>query len=383
MFISNFWRRASTPKSDSIQSIGRVTPLIEQGQVRPSYLIRGTFGNLLIVGELSQTQIAIITTLGGVKYSIPSENTLGVLKVCEHLFTKFGARILSDDSIDVAAPIISHSLRAQALEGTSLLTEKYKESDTNESILSIWVREERFHYPSTINQTDSLGLPQRWQTDYSLLCSHLKQQKKLLHVLDNLKDKFDQSRVLAFFSKRMLCIAVYDDFDYDRIDYDTLSPTARSELRTILISSGASALSASNYIFEDIEIKLLKSPRSLSSPVTEGLTTPLNAIYILTPTQLAAHILSSHSPSVAELMDLASILPFNLTKLIDRDLCKGHLDTSQILVLRNVIQSSGEFYRKRRQKGIKGTRAYSSKNESDPMDESELIDESEPTDESQ
>lgn len=166
---------------------------------------------------------------------------------------------------------------------------------------------------------------------------------------------FQSKRILAFPSVDLLSIAIYDDFDYDRIDYDTLSPSARSTLREVLKDNEATEVRAGHYRWRGVTIRILKSPRSLSSPSLEGLDPRQDVIFLLTPTQLAARILSLETSGEDDIIELAKNLPFNLDKLKSQVQFAQRIHPELGQRLRKELYQCGEFYRLRRQRGILGS----------------------------
>ena len=118
-------------------------------------------------------------------------------------------------------------------------------------------------------------------------------------------------------------IAFYDDVEFERNDFEVLSPISRMQLQTLLVEAGYKRCMGGIYSHQHAvrapEFFILPPPRSLMS----GLLDMFNArgheqTVILTPTQQAALIIGSGRDDKNErLLVLAQSLPINRRKLID------------------------------------------------------------------
>ncbi|MEE2643975.1 MAG: hypothetical protein VYD19_03475 [Myxococcota bacterium] len=344
---------ASAQPQRQISRYGRISVLLDQGTSRPSYFVRGSFGNYLLLSPLSEALAGQLSGLGGVKYTIPLWRDEETLRCCERLFKRYGAQVVTAAPLEVQAPMLSLEEIPQHAEQLKVQLAQGEGEETWTPHVELSIGKFKLHYPAAAPAEGSLALPRWWEADTGTLATFLSRQSKLAQVYHKLLKLLSRDRVLAFPAPEHLAVAIYDDFSYDRIDYDTLSPSARKTLSELLIAGGAEQKSALRFHLDDVELRFLKSPRSLSSPVLEGLTVGEDVIYLLTPTQLAAKLMSEPERSPESLRLLAKALPVNLEKLCASSKLpkfkRAERDT-----LREALAESGEYYRRRRQRGIRG-----------------------------
>jgi hypothetical protein len=69
---------------------------------------------------------------------------------------------------------------------------------------------------------------------------------------------------------------------------------------------------------------------------------------------MAAFIIEDSESRPSELIELARNLPFNLDKLLSMKRQGSLFGRMDLTHLRRILSESGEYYRKRRQRGIRG-----------------------------
>jgi len=335
-----------------------VTVFFDGFQGVPTYLLRGIFGNYLLLGDFREDYLKHIQDRGGVKLIVPLRNTEAIHRWCERLFTVFGARVILDVEAEINAPVVTP-------EDLTPQSEVFAVKDPEKGIFSqgdscsiasfeLRVKEDFFEYPCTGFSENRISLPATWKGDSESLSQFLDQQWRFYEAYGNLLEHFRKEGFLFHPCARNLSVAFYDDFEYDRIDFDTLSPETRRTLSRSLLDCGATQKRGVEFDYGGVPIRLLKAPRTLSSPVCEGMSYAKDALYLLTPTQMAASLIDDPMAKPAELYELASLLPFNLPKLRAASELSSRWQAVGLQKLKSVLAESGRFYHRRRQKGIRG-----------------------------
>ena len=337
-----------------------ITRARTETQKEPSYLVRGLFGNYLFLADLDAALIPSIGELGGVKYVIPLRLDEGVRQGCERVFKRFGAHVLCQESFEVDAPRVdpsawpAHAERCKIEYPNFSSAEEGRPDGRKRIVCAFSLKGAQIEYPLATLRSGRTALPATWPGDSRSLAHFLAAQPTLCEAYEVLTALFEKENVLVHRSPRHLAFAIYDDCEYDLIDYDTMDPDTRRTLSTLLSENGATQKRGGQFEFQGADLRMLKSPKTLSSPVIEGLSLTKDAIYLLTPTQLAALIAQDPESHPEELATLAQALPYNLEKLLltkeQLPLLK-HVDRAR---LRTILRQCGAFYRARRQRGIRG-----------------------------
>ncbi|WP_086933946.1 hypothetical protein [Agarilytica rhodophyticola] len=118
-------------------------------------------------------------------------------------------------------------------------------------------------------------------------------------------------------------ISVFDDLHYDRSDLDVMAPGMRRYVKNKLESIGFAQISGCRFKNEvyDIVCEMPKLNVKGASPfdATNYIKKREYDLFIMTPTQLAAHYIDSleHAEAVEKIMNLVHKHPVNLFKIMD------------------------------------------------------------------
>ena len=172
-----------------------------------------------------------------------------------------------------------------------------------------------------------------------------------------------QPRLVIFPHCATRSLIAFDDIEFERHDYEGLSPLQRQQLHNTMLQVGFERKSGHIYSGHGIKLALAKAPRSLGSSLDTQIPESSNTFQIVTATQ-GAYLIATQSDLnkadiSAQLVELCHNIPVNIRKLRDlnrpdnwdtaswRALCKK-LDALQ--------QETTIFYRQNRVKGLLGKR---------------------------
>ena len=172
-----------------------------------------------------------------------------------------------------------------------------------------------------------------------------------------------QPRLVIFPHSATRSLIAFDDIEFERHDYEGLSPLQRQQLHNTMLQVGFERKSGHIYSGHGIKLALAKAPRSLGSSLDPHIPKSSNIFQVVTATQ-GAYLIATQSDvdkaDISEqLVELCHNIPVNIRKLNDlnrpdnwdtaswRALCKK-LDSIQ--------QETSLFYRKNRVKGLLGKR---------------------------
>ena len=285
-------------------------------------LLKGKYGNYLFGGiDASQPEIKdLIRGIGGVKYQFPLVSGFKYDHLPIRLFKVFGSQMIT----------MSKQLYSQFAD--KLPCFDYQERSFTDLAVKVINHEEyklgiRFrgkHY-----RLPALGLIDSFEFIEQILID-LKKSRYVFHYDENTNS-----------------IAFFDDIEFERNDYEVISPGVRNNFSQILGKHQFKRIEKSLYSNGANKVYITPPPRVLmSNPIDELRHCPDATCKIVTPTQMAILILEANNEEKLEdLISLASVLPFNMKKL------ETHLR-------RNKFQMNPEVFAKIKQQQFKCLKFY-------------------------
>ena len=173
----------------------------------------------------------------------------------------------------------------------------------------------------------------------------------------SLSEFFTSRRVIHYYNPALPLIAVFDDIEFERNDFEAIGPTARSQLTKLLQEYGASQKSGQLFSMDDNEIHLVGPNRALASDPLDCVTIKDDRLTIVTPTQYWMALLEAdiEEPIRQKLaVNFAATLPFNWRKTFPASLVRWEKNSTFMKRLRAKQKNCIEHYKRRRPKGILG-----------------------------
>ena len=158
-------------------------------------------------------------------------------------------------------------------------------------------------------------------------------------------------------------IIIYDDIEFERNDYEVISPKQRIQLGFTLRNLGYKQSTGSEFEHATTGDKVImtKPPRALASDILEPDSLSPEAINIVTATQGAYQIIKSEiltkEEKVKDLETLVSAIPVNLRKLRSIDIPSEwdkHSWVELIKVLEKIQAATVKFYIRNKVRGTLG-----------------------------
>ena len=326
-----------------------------------SFLWCGTFGNYLIgLPREVEPFKPLLTAKGGVKAILLVENTENLQKVAEQLFRFTGAYLIAGDyapSWQIPSSrhhsVYHHDFQTSWLgndesgrnkwlikvQGASLLVGESSDAARVGSATEVLVLHRAIQVDD-LGQSVSIPRTELSLADFGLSVSQF----------------FKSQRVIHFFAKELPYLAVFDDIEFERNDFEVIGPTARRQLVTVLQDFGASTKAGQVFSKNGQEIALAKPNRVLASHPLDSIDTKSGRLYIVTPTQYWLALVDSDLSEEAKLgiaEDFAAVMPFNWRKV--KDSSQKCWQDSQFLTRVKAKQKiCVDHYRSRRPRGVLG-----------------------------
>ena len=255
-------------------------------------LLRGKFGNYLFGTadpDLADVK-ALIEAVGGIKYQFPLASSAAYDHLPVRLFKVFGSQLIAMNE------------KFYTVFCGKLPCFHYKEriftdltvDITNQKVLKLGIR--------------FRGRPYRL-TEMGVIES--------LNFLEQIISDLNKYRYVFHYDENTNSIAFFDDIEFERNDYEVISPGVRKNFAQILGKHAFSHLGKGLFSNGVDKVYVSPPPRVLmSGPIDSLKLCPDAAIKIVTPTQMAILILEAENEEkISDLINLARVLPFNLKKL--------------------------------------------------------------------
>lgn len=371
-----FGTKAPEPKSCTIEITERCLCLAEisdSGDFNLSFLFIGSYGNYLVGAPRDyETFDRIFYNKGGVKYGFPLSLCAQEARGFEALFRRYGLSVVTERNLNWQLPtlhpnmaaindlkfdVFSHAglpgLRCES-QGRALIFHDLILADGQSLIFAQSESQGQGKTLEHFHKNGDILIPSRFRgsaidlagclagecqveekpfdmfvTDQSAkgLPSISQMEKESATSIElsisDITAKLKNERFIFNHDQVTNTIAFYDDVEFERNDFEVLSPVSRMQLQTLLVEAGYKRCTGGIYTHQHArkapEFFILPPPRSLMS----GLLDMFNArgheqTVILTPTQQAALISgSAREDKNQRLLVLAKNLPINQRKLSD------------------------------------------------------------------
>ncbi len=343
----------------SFENLDKGVMLIKQQNLfntQLAFWFKGSYGNF-IIGTPKPTDelIAKIKELGGVFRIIPWDSFFGSDQLT--MFNRFGAYYITSEKEaqnEQLVPVLSW--KESPIVGVKI---KKFSSSTGKNLFSFeW------------NNKTYTNIPEeKLASDYFLS----DKQTILESVPEILGDREagKLNELLHTDGKKMVRVAhnahrlviLFDDIEFERNDYEVLSPKQRKQLITHLEKIGFKHKTGNKleHSISKQEVYLSKPPKALGSPIVDSYTTTSNGVNVVTATQGAFIILNASERSAEqrarEIKTLISNIPFNVKKIkmlkVPNGFSKAEWDRLMI-ELEAMQKEVVQYYRTNRVNGIIG-----------------------------
>ena len=333
---------------------------------RYTYWFQGSYGNFLVGNpEYSNELRDFLKQLGGIFRVIPFHSKLG--KAEQSLFNTFGCSFVVPQAMAekpqlvpcISAtdnPIVGVDFQQIATNGSEL---DWQFEWRDMIIVSKGFAEQRASFIADPKRVH------KW-TDATVQSSSLRhRQEKASAVLSRLWSS-DPKLILVAHDQLQALIA-YDDIEFERNDYEVLSPKQRKQLHETLVTVGYQQQSSHIYHGDNSsELHFAKAPKSLASSILDPLSnTKKDETTIVTATQGAMLIAANDQVSIqqrkTELLDLIKTIPINLKKLRAENIKSPWNQENWHDFLKSLERQQADtilHYRSNRVKGLKGRTSY-------------------------
>lgn len=187
---------------------------------------------------------------------------------------------------------------------------------------------------------------------------HIHSYKAYLTASKRLARLFTENRILFYQHPELPLIAVFDDIEFERNDYEVIGPKARWQLQKVLTElEFTRQIRAETFALDGIVVQLSPRPRSLASELADGMILEQTKIYLCTPTQYWHLLLNQPiEPSLRDqiALEMAKTLPFNFPKV--KSVTAATLDPSLIQEVQTHQRLVKVHFRAAKPKGIIGRR---------------------------
>ena len=328
---------------------------------RASFLWCGIFGNYLIgIPKNLSLFKPLLTAKGGVKAVLQVEESADYKESAEEIFSFAGAYLITGDSVP----------------GWQIPSSRHHAIYHHDFQIRWLGRDEDGHNKWFIKTQDSIllvGQPDLREEHNPELEVYLLHRKidadelnavigspdnldALTHFGVGLSEFFNAQRVIHFFEKDLPFIAVFDDIEFERNDFEVIGPTARKQLVKLLQNYGASTKGGQVFTRGPHEIALAKPNKALASHPLDSINQKRSRINIVTPTQywlalLESDLSAERKSEIAE--RFAEVMPFNWRKVKAPSQIQW-TDSQFINRLRLKQKVCTEHYKERRPRGVLG-----------------------------
>ena len=325
-------------------------------QQRLAYWFRGMYGNFILGTPIpTKDVIEKLKALGGVFRIIPWDSNLGD----DHLamFNRFGAHFVTTEQsakdshvVPVLSwresPIVGVKFRDfSSTDGKNFFCFEWQD-ETYTNMNSKRNRNDFFFSSGVLTKNQSVGKTTNFEAG----------------VLNDKLNAENRKIVVAAHNAHRLLI-LFDDVEYERNDYEVISPRQRKQLGEYLKKIGYSHKSGNVFLSPDGQgtVNFSKPPRALASPVVDNYTLSNSGVNVVTATQGAFIILNSSEFSSAkrarELKRLVTNIPINLKKIKMLDRPIGFDENSWRKLMHEIAKLQKpviEYYRTNKVNGIIG-----------------------------
>lgn len=321
-----------------------------------SFWFRGAYGNF-ILGTPQPTKDLMdkLKQLGGVFRIISWQSLLGNDELA--LFNRFGAHYVTTEVDALNAQIVP----VLSWNESPIVGLKFKSFSSSKG--------KNFFSFSWKNSSYTNIISEKLSHDYFLAADQTIQetgpeaagsfQASRLNELIQTKGK----RIVRAAHNAKRLIILFDDVEFERNDYEVISPKQRKQLISQLEAKGFVHKSGNKleHPLTNLEVHLSKPPKALGSPIVDDYTTQPTGVNIVTATQGAFIILHDATKTAeirsTEIKRLLSNIPFNVRKLKMLDHPDGFDKTHWDKLLKDLELMQKEvvsYYRTNRVNGIIG-----------------------------
>ncbi len=320
-----------------------------------SYLWQGVHGNYLIGTPLNVTTVKqVLSAKGGIKALFLPTVDPSQRNRCEQLFRFAGCYYIAKNRQDgwnlpgyAVEEVYHHDFQINPLAEAG----SWRIKVTGADLLVPGTDEAR-----QVCSRRQLICPGSYAGDEPADIANLQMSLEERYQSSQLSEQFEKDRILHFYHPWLPLISVFDDVEFERNDYEVISPGARQILTKCFLAAGGQQKGVNRFDWPQLRIRFPESPRSLSSHPLDSVEAKPGEILMVTPTQYWLYLLRAPMSKAKKreiAIALASSLPFNWPKVKSETL-EQMPEPSDVEAIKQRQTECTQYFRSRKQKSIIG-----------------------------